>query len=46
MADEKLTPTKPDAMATDEVEDRDKAAEQKTAHPGYKHYRKTRQFGG
>ena len=46
MADEKLTPTDPDAKATDQVEDQDNAAEQTTAHPGYKHYRKTRQFGG
>jgi hypothetical protein len=54
MADKKVTPTNPDAEATDEDQDqdqdqateRDKATERETAHPGYKHYRKTRQFGG
>jgi hypothetical protein len=41
------TPTNPDAKATDdEVENQDKATERKTTHPGYKYYRKTRQFGG
>jgi hypothetical protein len=44
--DKKMTPTNPDAKATDEVEDQDKATERKTAHPGYKHYRSTREFGG
>jgi hypothetical protein len=46
MADKKITSTNPDAKATDEVEDQDQATEQQTAHPGYKYYRKTRQFGG
>jgi len=46
MADEKITPTDSDAKATDDgVEGQDKATERET-HPGYKYYRKTRQFGG
>jgi hypothetical protein len=47
MADEKITPTDPDVKATDdEAEDPVKATEPRTAHPGYRYYRKTRQFGG
>jgi hypothetical protein len=46
MADEKIASTNPDAEAIDKAEDQDKAAEQKAAHPGYKYYRKSRQFGG
>ncbi len=46
MADEKITPTNPDAKATDDdVKAQDKATEPET-HPGYRYYRKTRQFGG
>lgn len=48
MAEKKLPPASPDADATDQIEDQDhdKDREQKTAHPGYTYYRKTRQFGG
>ncbi len=46
MAEKKLPHARPDADATDEVEDHDQATEPKTAHPGYSYYRKTRQFGG
>ncbi len=46
MADEKITPSNPDAKVTDdEVDCQDKPTERET-HPGYKYYRKTRQFGG
>jgi hypothetical protein len=46
MADEKITPADPDTKATDEVEDQDKRSDLEKKHPGYKYYRKTRQFGG
>jgi hypothetical protein len=47
MADKKTVPTNPDAKVTAEDEDEDKAPEQTTeAHPGFKRYRRTRQFGG
>jgi hypothetical protein len=47
MVDENTAPTQPDAKVTDEGGEEDEAAaEQKTSHPGYKYYRKTRQFGG
>ena len=47
MADEKITRSDPDAKATDgQPEDQDEPTERPTAHPGYKYYRKTRQFGG
>ena len=46
MPDEKITSDKPDAEAADQDKDQDKRAEQEKKHPGYKYYRKTRQFGG
>jgi hypothetical protein len=53
MADEKNVTPNPDAKATAELEDQDKSEERDKnreewdkKHPGYKYYRKTRQFGG
>jgi hypothetical protein len=51
MADEKAPSNNPEAEATDEVdptapEAQDKTAERAISHPGFKYYRKTRQFGG
>jgi hypothetical protein len=48
MPDEKITSDNPDAEAADQDknQDKDKRAQQDEKHPGYKYYRKTRQFGG